>query len=241
MLGNYAELNLRSACLSLLDLDFIVVVVFQLGLILGTKLWFSFWPEAVDTEEKFIKQMDELQKAVGDRGKIKMTVAEGVPPMAAALALNPGVGPSPEPTPAPAPTVGLAPALDPALSTTPARNTVAPETPRMQVPPTTAAAHQQGMAMSSGGSLSEVVAIFKEQRDEAKAERAQAKAEREEMQAKVETRLEAQLIEHKARIAELTAPVPAAIMEEDILSLQARLETMHVSKLITDEVCAHKT
>jgi hypothetical protein len=52
----------------------------------------------------------------------------------------------------------------------------------------------------------------------------------------LEARLEAKEAEMEAKIAKLTAPEPEAITDEDLVTLQARLEGLHASKLITDEV-----
>ena len=50
-------------------------------------------------------------------------------------------------------------------------------------------------------------------------------AQKAEMEAKLE-----------AKIAELTVPAPAAISAEQLVVLQDRLEGMHTTKLLTDEV-----
>ena len=39
--------------------------------------------------------------------------------------------------------------------------------------------------------------------------------------------------------AEMMAPAPEAISEEQLSALQGRLESLHVTKLLADEVCAH--
>ena len=191
-------------------------------------MWYAFWPEAVSTDEKFKEQMDKVARHVGDRGKIKTKVVhEGVPPNADPL--TPAFERSPEPAPAPARSIATTSESD--VQRVAEASETYSFTPSMQV---------------SGGSPSEIVAIFKAQRDEANTERAEAKAEREKMQARLEQRMEKEreeLAEQKqamqAQIAELTAPKPAAIAEEDVMSLQARLEAVHMSKLITDEVRAH--
>ena len=68
-----------------------------------------------------------------------------------------------------------------------------------------------------------------EQRELARADRVEIeqkiKADRAEMEAKLE-----------AKIAELTVPAPAAISAEQLVVLQDRLEGMHTTKLLTDEV-----
>ena len=64
---------------------------------------------------------------------------------------------------------------------------------------------------------------------EAKVEqlRQEAKADRAEMEARLD-----------AKIAELVAPAPAAISDAQVAGIQARLEGLHVAKLLTDEVRA---
>ena len=42
-----------------------------LGLILGQSVYHTFFPDAVPTEEKFMRQMDALVHEIGDRGKTK--------------------------------------------------------------------------------------------------------------------------------------------------------------------------
>jgi hypothetical protein len=77
-----------------------------------------------------------------------------------------------------------------------------------------------GLAL--GGGFAEMVSFMREERDD--------------MEARLEARLEAKEAEMEAKIAKLTAPEPEAITDEDLVTLQARLEGLHASKLITDEV-----
>ena len=58
-----------------------------LGLLLGTKVYFSFHPAAIKTEAAFMQQIDAVARDLGERGKAKPSrpaaaahVAEGVPP-----------------------------------------------------------------------------------------------------------------------------------------------------------------
>jgi hypothetical protein len=62
-----------------------------LGLLLGTKVYFSFHPAAIKTEAAFMQQIDAVARDLGERGKAKLSrpaaaaaaaahVAEGVPP-----------------------------------------------------------------------------------------------------------------------------------------------------------------
>eukprot|EP01043_Picozoa_sp_COSAG02_P100113 COSAG02_NODE_36204_length_457_cov_17.128492_1_plen_138_part_10 len=73
---------------------------------LGTKIYYQFFAEAVSTEQKFINQMHALTREIGDRGKIKVrdqgniktkSVSEGVPP-ASTPAQGPPTPPSTTPT-----------------------------------------------------------------------------------------------------------------------------------------------
>jgi hypothetical protein len=80
-----------------------------LGLILGQSLWYGFFPEAVPSEEKFMQTMDQLARAIGDRGKIAgAKVPEGVPPKSTAQS-EPS---TPVPKEPPQPTAGATAAAD---------------------------------------------------------------------------------------------------------------------------------
>ena len=57
-----------------------------LGLLLGTKLWFSFHPQAVETDADLQQQLDLVERELGARGK--MTTA--VPPVSQQLQQQPG-------------------------------------------------------------------------------------------------------------------------------------------------------
>ena len=48
-----------------------------LGMLLGTRLYFSFHPKAVETDEMFMKQVDLVARALGDRGKERRLQAPG--------------------------------------------------------------------------------------------------------------------------------------------------------------------
>ena len=61
------------------------------------------------------------------------------------------------------------------------------------------------------------------------------------MEARLETKdalLKTELEAKDAKMAALTAPEPEAISEEDLSSLQARFEGLHVTQLLADEVRA---
>eukprot|EP01046_Picozoa_sp_COSAG06_P069348 COSAG06_NODE_18874_length_864_cov_1.048366_1_plen_126_part_10 len=99
------ELNYGS---QVLDDDQLIPLMMQkdyratgwLGLILGTKLWYEFYPAAVDTQAKFDRQIDSLVRAIGDRGKTQTTTTTSIPGSAVAdmsSRMAEGVPPAPAP------------------------------------------------------------------------------------------------------------------------------------------------
>jgi hypothetical protein len=225
------------------------------GLMLGTRLWFSMWDADRDDDAAFERRLDSVVREIGDRGKL--ILAEAIPPE-----------PTPEPTPAPAPAPAPAPrpvARAPALSTRVAPTPVASEDSRVLVPrhaPATPAlntvAMEQDTSSSVGGrsmtsSLGELsVFLQKQQRmqmereekldaehREAKAETAELRRElekqRQELDAKIEQKLEAQRREAKAETSELRRELQKQLQEQQLVALQARLETLHGAKLLDDE------
>ena len=184
-----------------------------LGLMLGTRLWHPFYEEAVATDEAFTQQMDSLAREIGDRGKLvakpKPAVAEGVPPV---------IAPVIAPTPAlAASTLGPAPA--------PARATsLAPVSPSMLIP-----TPMQQQVVSSGG-LTEMASFLKEQQmlmiKHAEKAKQDVKSERAEMLAEMQKQLEKQR-------EELTPQ--EAVSTDQLVALEARLEKLHASKLLSDD------
>ena len=54
---------------------------------MGTRVYFNMHPAAVETDAGFMKQIDAVERDLGDRGKgISAGLSEGVPP---ALAVAP--------------------------------------------------------------------------------------------------------------------------------------------------------
>jgi hypothetical protein len=211
-----------------------------LGLLLGTKLWYPLYDSQGVDDATFAAKLDPIVREIGDRGKVKTArISEGTPPPAQALARvhNPT----------------QAPAL---ASTPPGRNAWAPEavstavqhmSPSLQMSPMA----QQVQQPQSVASLSDIVAILREQRDEAKAdrlameaklerqrldaeaERTQAKADLAEVQARMEARLEQQQAELRAELT--PRPPQPAIAETQLVALQSRLERLHVAQLLSDD------
>ncbi len=88
------------------------MVSLQLGLILGTRMYYKFDPSAVATDTEFSERMDAVTRELGLRGLCE-AISESVPPSKTQAqapvyasdkvpALEPVPAPAPEPTPAPA-------------------------------------------------------------------------------------------------------------------------------------------
>ena len=220
-------------------------------MILGQSLWHAFFESAVDTDEKFIQAMDALTREIGDRGKIKAKVAEGVPPPKAATPASAAAAADFEPTPEPAPAPALAPARAPASAPAPEVAAAVPSTsPRASL----AVAEQQGFSpsmqqmsppmpmMSMYGSaestalVERLLAQMKEQRDEAKADMVAKDSKMEQQRAEAKAEMERQHVAELARVQkQVQKPPTAAISEEQLSNLQARLEGLHMTKLLSDD------
>ena len=74
--------------------------------------------------------------------------------------------------------------------------------------------------------------LMKEQRDEAKADLAAKDAKIEQQRAEAKAEMERQ---HAAELARVQKPPTAAISEEQLSNLQARLEGLHMTKLLSDD------
>jgi hypothetical protein len=95
-----------------------------LGLILGTRMWYSMWDAEKDDDDAFERRLDSVVREIGDRGKVMLP--EAVPPPAAAAAVASrasgmsaalpvrALAPAPAPTLASSPKAALAPAPAPA-------------------------------------------------------------------------------------------------------------------------------
>jgi hypothetical protein len=194
-----------------------------LGLIMGTRLWYQFWDAESDDDAAFERRLDAVVREIGDRGKLTMAIMpESVPPErmpakapsstgVAALTMASAPGPAPAPalapasTPSQAATPAPAPAPAPALAPTavvPAASTPDRFSPSVQMTASIASPMQQL-------GLLEVRSLFKEMRNEWKAE---MKAEQEERQ-------------HDTTV----------VSEAQVAALQARLERVQQASLLTDD------
>ena len=180
-----------------------------LGLVLGTRMWYSFANAMQDDEAAFEKRLDNLCRELGARGKLepKPAVAEGVPPASAPKAPPTrrvqAAAPAPEPAPAPATPPRAAVVAGPAPAPAPAQSF----SPSMQMPP---------MDRQPGGSLAEMTTLLK-------AVRQDAMLEREELEAKVRREL-------------APAPAPELITADELSEFQARLERLEIEDEIKFEV-----
>ena len=89
-------------------------------------------------------------------------------------------------------------------------------------------------------SPAEMSALFREIRQDAKAERdeleTKSKAERDELEAKIKAEHKAEMDQMRADIEKLKpAPPQELISAEQLAALQARLESLHAAQLLTDE------
>ncbi len=198
----------------------------DLGLLLGTRLYYEFFDCEHEEQVAFERRVDKVVFEIGDRGKLtslasttkRISVSEGVPP---ALA----------PTPAPAPMLARSEATsngssaqaralvptDPEQSFTPSRQLSSPAPAMVQ-------------HATDATSMITVMQLLLEREDQM-----QAKAEklREDMEAKTERLrkdMEAQLREQMK-----TAPPTEAVSQQQIVDIQARFEALHVAKMLTDE------
>jgi len=228
-----------------------------LGLIMGTRMWYAMWDAEKDDDAAFDRRLDSVVREIGERGKAM--VAEAVPPFR-----EPMPAPAPAPalvaatrttTPAPAPPPALAPAFEPTPEPAPAtapvptprrvaraRRSDRDSSPSMQLSPPSTPMVQHVTSTLGGGSLLEMSSFLKEQREEAKADRAELEAKLERQRQEMEARLDAKdakLEQQQALIqqqAVLKGPPPvAAIADEQLATLQARIEGLHTAKLLTDE------
>jgi hypothetical protein len=223
-----------------------------LGLLLGTRLYFSFDDDAVATHEAFMQQIDLVERELGERGKVEATAAAAAAAAAAEVRLAPegvppptlrSMEPTPEPAPAPAPVPAPRPRAAASSSatmtlSTPERTTSFTPSMRQQQPqqqqisaasPTMqqAITHQCGVA---DGSL--LVETLQAQVKAHQAEASELRLEMERLRAEAaEAKLQA--LELRLSVRELTPT--AAISEQRLAALQARLEALHKADLLGDD------
>jgi len=220
-----------------------------LGLILGTRMWYSMWDVEKDDDAAFESKVDGIVREIGERGKLQMH--EAVPP---------------EPTPAPAP--ALAPAVAAAAASAAAAAPAPAPAPQSYTPSvqstmiagsgspvaaldsasSSVAQHgavvpSQAAAMGTipGGagviSLESMAALLEKQQD-----RMEERMEKhnEKMEAKLAAQREEARAELEMRLREaMPPPASEAISDEQLEALQERLQSLHAAKLLTEsELCS---
>ena len=179
-----------------------------LGLILGTRLYYSFAGAESDDEAAFEQRMEGLCREIGSRGQHQLS--ESVPPARAPAAARASARAARAPAPAPLP----APAAPAQLAATPERTF----TPSMQ-----GSVSQQQLAVASTGvaqaSFSDIIVFMREERETTEAKM------REQMK-----EMEAKLAEQRRELAP-----KEAISAEQVERLTARLEALHAAQLLSDE------
>jgi hypothetical protein len=231
-----------------------------LGLIMGSKMYYVFYSDAVDTEEKFLQQMDALEREIGDRCRAVTVrsngLTEGVPPAQVAA-----------PLPAPAALKHSQPPTthDPTSQGTASFTASLQESPRR----ISATEHQP---TSAPGNFGELASFFREERAHFEAsvqqqrqemrqrEQELRQREQEMRQREQEMRVEKAEIEAKAakavdtvktELAAMTAQVEAlreearnaatrhpladVLSQKQLLSLQMRAEKLHDTQLLSEE------
>jgi hypothetical protein len=187
-----------------------------LGLLVGSRLYFNFHAAAIETEELFMRQMDLVERDLGDRGKaVSAQVSEGVPPRfrepEPEPAPTPAPAPAPAPTPAPAPARALAPAPAPTASSSPSSFT--PSMPLLD---------SSAVLQRSTGDDASLVKMLLERED---AIRQEAKEQQDELRREMET----------MRVELAPKPPVEVITEQQIDAVQNRLEAMHAAKLLSED------
>eukprot|EP01043_Picozoa_sp_COSAG02_P063722 COSAG02_NODE_9112_length_2326_cov_1.163000_1_plen_287_part_10 len=175
----------------------------------GTRLYYAFFDVADETD--FQIAMNGMVREIGERGSAQH-VSEAVPPEAARRVKAPA--PAPAPTPAPA------------TASAPRSHNVAPVSAPALAP---AAAYTPSMQMSAAasppaepGALTERLLTMLETQQVKHQEREDSL--RSEMDAKI-----------KSLRTEISCTAPQeAVTQEQIVALQARLETLRVSKLLSE-------
>jgi hypothetical protein len=190
-----------------------------LGLILGTRLYYQFWDAEQLDDAAFEKRLDSVVREIGERGRGRSTakqtpavplMPEGVPPAAAAAAaaLAPRT-PTASSTPRAAETTTLSQSFSPSVFQ-PLSAQTGQLQPQLQP-------HGGVTSASEAAYLCEMMSFMREERQTMVAA------------------MERQRQELEAKVAALTPSPPSeAVSEGALAALQARLESMHAAKLLSD-------
>jgi chaperonin cofactor prefoldin len=194
-----------------------------LGLILGTRLWYAMWDVDEDDDAAFERRLGSVIREIADRGKLM--VAEAVPP-------------------APAPAQALTPAT---AEPTVTHQSVSQPSSAALMPMSSSSCAPIATTTSSGAAVAMDVSAFLDlaQRMQAKADaqtaqwQAKLEAQHREMETQrqqlEELRLEAERQKHHGE------RMQRRLREEQVSTLQSRLEALHNAKLLTVGNCYQST
>ena len=189
-----------------------------LGLLLGTRLWYSFANAEQDDEPAFQKRVDNLCRELADRGMNEVeSAAEGVPPA---------------PAPAPAQTSVQAPVSRTVASPSFSPSPQASVPPPIATPSTKLSAEQRDSSSLTAVTLMDLSAFMTKQLGDQR-----------EYDAKMRQELESQLSRQRVEVAQMQeevqkmrdiASAKTCVSDGQLEQLQTRLDALHQAKLITD-------
>ena len=181
------------------------------GLLLGTKMYYAFTDDAINTEAKFTLVMDSLCREIGERGKAALS--EGVPPASAS-----------EPAVVSAQTSTLTQATIPRSAESTSRSFSS----SVQASSSAQMTEHGAPAMIATTTFAEMAAFFREERAIMETRMTEQRQELEDMFSQQRQELETKLVE--------MATPHEAVTDDQLLMLHARFDSLHVAKLLTDEV-----
>ena len=186
-----------------------------LGLILGTRLWYAMWDVDEDDDAAFERRLGSVIREIADRGKLM--VAEAVPPEPM---------PAPDPAPAPAPTLTSAPAPAPAHLYAPAPSPAQAQAPAPAQALTPATAEptvtHQSVSQPSSAALMPMSSSSCAPID-------------------TTTSSGAAVAMDVSAFLDLAERMQRRLREEQVSTLQSRLEALHNAKLLTVGNCYQST
>eukprot|EP01052_Picozoa_sp_SAG31_P031720 SAG31_NODE_3393_length_4326_cov_2.068607_2_plen_243_part_00 len=190
------------------------ILLLVVGLIMGTRLWYSMWDAEEDNDTAFERRMDAVVREIGDRGKLVTTEPKAVPPRVSRQV----AAPAPASVSSPAPSSTKAP-MPPQLSAM--GHTVPRVTPdRQESSPTSAVI-----------TFPEIVSFMRQEREMIMS---MLERQRQALEAKMETHRQEMEVEREANMqAKLREQ---CLYSQLIVALQTRLEMLHASQLVSLEV-----
>jgi hypothetical protein len=243
-------------CCVLLLLQSAMANTLQLGLLLGTKIWFRFYDVASLDTPAVDARIEGLAREIGERGQASTAprVPEAIPPVhapsskrvsaAVDLATAPASAPAPAPVSAPAlAAVAQGATVTPraSLSTTTLRSF----SPSVHVDSSVSAdglMRQEPLALPllSGGGIAELTALLREERAHMKEERKIMDDKTERMQAKMDAlreevvRAQIELATQRQQLAQQSNATDG-VSEHQLEALQSRLQALRSAQLLSED------